>query len=123
MPERVRRGLWGLLILTLLAAGAYLSASVAGWGCAVRQVTGVPCPGCGLSRALAALLRLDFRAALAYHPMIYVLPPVMLYVLFGKKPLLGTKTRERVLLWGTMAVWTGIWLVRLAVHDPLIWAK
>ena len=30
MPERVRRGLWGLLILTLLAAGAYLSASVAG---------------------------------------------------------------------------------------------
>ena len=41
--------------------------------------------------------------------------------LFGKKPLLGSKTRERVLLWGTMALWTVVWVWRLVTHDPLVW--
>ena len=34
----------------------------------IKYLTGVPCPGCGLSRALAALLRLDFRTALRFSP-------------------------------------------------------
>ena len=120
MPERIRRGLNGLLVLLILGALAYASALLFGWNCPVKYLTGVPCPGCGLSRALAALLRLDFRAAFRFHPMIFVLPPVVLYALFGKKPLLGAKTRERVLLWSAVAMDIGIWLVRLALHDPLI---
>ena len=117
----IRQGLCGLAVLAMLFAGAYLSASILGWGCPVQHFTGVPCPGCGLSRALFALLRLDFAAAFRYNPMIYVLPPVALYVLFGKKPLLGATTRERVLLWGTMALWAAVWLARLILHDPLVW--
>ena len=117
----IRQGLCGLAVLAMLFAGAYLSASILGWGCPVQHFTGVPCPGCGLSRALFALLRLDFAAAFRYHPMIYVLPPVALYVLFEKKPLLGSKSRERVLLWGTMALWAAVWLARLILHDPLVW--
>ena len=94
MRGRIRQGLYGLAVLAALFAGAYLSASILGWGCPLQHFTGVPCPGCGLSRALFALLRLDFAAAFRYHPMIYVLPPVALYTLFGKKPLLGSKTCE-----------------------------
>ena len=121
MPARIRAGLWGLLGLVLLCGGAVGFAQALGWGCPVQHFTGVPCPGCGLSRAAFALLRRDFAAALRWHPMIFVLPPVVLYALFGKKPLLGSKTRERVLLWGVMALWTAVWLVRLAAHDPLLW--
>ena len=120
MPERIRRGLNGLLVLLLLGALAYASALLFGWNCPVKYLTGVPCPGCGLSRALAALLRLDFRAALRLHPMIFVLPPVVLYALFGRKPLLGSKIHERMLLWGVATLHIGIWLLRLALHDPLI---
>ena len=120
MPERIRRGLNGLLVLLILGALAYVTAFLFGWNCPVKWLTGMPCPGCGLSRALAALLRLDFRAALRFHPMIFVLPPVVLYALFGKKPLLGTKTRERVLLWSVIVLDITIWLIRLALHDPLI---
>ena len=121
MRGRIRQGLYSFAVLAALFAGAYLSASILGWGCPVQHFTGVPCPGCGLSRALFALLRLDFAAAFRYHPMIYVLPPVALYTLFGKKPLLGSKTCERVLLWGTMALWAAVWLARLILHDPLVW--
>ena len=85
-----------------------------------QYLTGVPCPGCGLSRALAALLRLDFWTALRFHPMVFVLPPVVLYVLFGKKPLFGSKNLERMLLWSVIVLDIAIWMIRLALHDPLI---
>ena len=120
MPERFRRGLNGLLVLLILGALAYASALLFGWNCPIKYLTGVPCPGCGLSRALAALLRLDFRTALRFHPMVFVLPPVVLYALFGKKPLLGSKNLERVLLWSVIVLDIAIWLIRLALHDPLI---
>jgi hypothetical protein len=38
-----------------------------GWPCPFRATTGRPCPGCGMSRALAALARWDWSAALAFH--------------------------------------------------------
>ena len=41
-----------------------------GWSlapCLFAKVTGLPCPGCGLTRGLAALLRGDWQLALAYH--------------------------------------------------------
>ena len=117
----MQKGLYGLLTLIALAALALLFAVTLGWNCPVQHFTGIPCPGCGLSRAAVALLRLDFDTAFRYHPMVYILPPVILYALFGKKPLLGSKTRERVLLCGVMALWTAIWIYRLVVHDPLVW--
>ena len=120
MPERFRRGLNGLLVLLILGALAYASALLFGWNCPIKYLTGVPCPGCGLSRALAALLRLDFRTALRFHPMVFVLPPVVLYALFGKKPLLGSKNLERMLLWSVIVLDIAIWLIRLALHDSLI---
>ena len=121
MRGRVRQGICGLLVIGALFTGAYVCASLLGWGCPLQHFTGIPCPGCGMSRALFALLRLDFGAALRCHPMIYVLPPVVLYTLLGKNPLHGRKTRERVLLWGTLGLWAAVWIVRLIVHDPLVW--
>ena len=120
MSERFRRGLNGLLVLLILGVLAYASALLFGWNCPIKYLTGVPCPGCGLSRALAALLRLDFRTALRFHPMVFVLPPVVLYALFVKKPLLGSKNLERMLLWSVIVLDIAIWLIRLALHDPLI---
>lgn len=43
-------------------------------GCPLRNLTGIPCPGCGMSRAWLALLRLDVGSALAYHPMFWAVP-------------------------------------------------
>lgn len=43
-------------------------------GCVFRTVTGIPCPGCGMTRAWLAALRFDFAAALAYHPLFWTVP-------------------------------------------------
>jgi hypothetical protein len=37
--------------------------------CAFRAVTGVPCMGCGSTRALGRLAHLDLAGALAFHPL------------------------------------------------------
>jgi hypothetical protein len=36
--------------------------------CLMQKVVGLPCPGCGISHSLAALLRLDYRAAWTANP-------------------------------------------------------
>lgn len=51
-------------------------------GCPVRRFFGVSCPGCGMMRACLSLIQLDFRAAFAYHPLVFVLVPAVLYILF-----------------------------------------
>ena len=62
--------------LASCAAGALVLAvlSISGIGCIFRFTTGVPCPGCGMTRAYAALLRGDVAAAFAYHPLFWTVP-------------------------------------------------
>lgn len=54
----------GALLLGCTAAGIQL------FVCPLRALTGVPCPGCGLTRGMVALLRGDVRAALTFHPFV-----------------------------------------------------
>lgn len=64
----------------LAAAAALLGCAVLlillGGLCPARTLLGIPCPGCGMSRAVCAVLSLDFSAAFAYHPLWPLLPLV-----------------------------------------------
>lgn len=50
--------------------------------CPIRRLTGVICPGCGMSRAWSAALHLDFSQALYYHPMFWCIPVFMLFAVY-----------------------------------------
>ncbi len=50
--------------------------------CIILSLTGVRCLGCGMTRALISVLRLDFKAAFSYHSMFWSMP--ILYLLFLK---------------------------------------
>ena len=39
-------------------------------GCVFHALTGVPCPACGSTRAVLALLTGDLRAAFAFNPLV-----------------------------------------------------
>lgn len=54
--------------------------SLTHWGipCPFHLVTGLNCPGCGVSRMLLSLLRLDLRAAFGYNAALLCLLPVFL---------------------------------------------
>ena len=72
------RGTAELLRRALFCTGALFVAWLALYlldiGCIFRLMTGIPCPGCGMTRAWLAALRLDYAAAFAYHPLFWVVP-------------------------------------------------
>jgi len=52
----------GLILVVANACGVSL------WHCAFLEVTGKPCPGCGLTRGMNALCRGEVARALQFHP-------------------------------------------------------
>jgi hypothetical protein len=63
------------LALTALGAAQVgaVWAGVGGWPCPLRGATGLPCPGCGLTRGAAALARGEWGESLAAHAFAPVL--------------------------------------------------
>jgi len=57
------------LVLTVVAAAqiAAVATGVGGWPCPIKLAFGIPCPGCGLTRATISLLRGDFAKAFGLH--------------------------------------------------------
>lgn len=72
-------GVFALLLLGALVIAGYFF----GWECPFLRLTGIPCPGCGLTRACAAALRADFAEAFRLHFMFPAVPALALFVLFG----------------------------------------
>jgi len=77
------------LLIVLLALG------IPGWPCPVLQSLGIPCPGCGLTRATLLLLRGDVRASLTYHAF----APVFLlgFSIIGASALLPERPRQSLI--------------------------
>ena len=49
--------------------------------CPLASVIGVPCPGCGLTRATLALAHGDLQHALELHPLVFVLAPLFIWAM------------------------------------------
>lgn len=50
--------------------------------CPILAITGIPCPGCGMTRAFFSAARLDFIGAFRYHTMFWSVPLLYLCFLF-----------------------------------------
>ncbi len=81
--ERLKTICKRALLLGLLAA-ILLVAVLRNTPCIFRCLTGIPCPGCGMSRAWLAAFRLDLAMAFRSHPMFWGIPLLgCLYILDG----------------------------------------
>lgn len=77
-------------ILICVLIGAYFAVTIPlmrhfGITCVFKHFLGIPCPGCGMTRAIISVLRLDFGAALYYNPLVFALPYVAAYIIFNFK--------------------------------------
>ncbi len=79
--QRLAR-LWGAAVASLLVLAPWAGA-LAKWvpPCPLKTWTGIPCPGCGATRAALALARLDVGHALHHYPIMTL--GWMLFVLGG----------------------------------------
>lgn len=51
--------------------------------CFIHLLTGLQCPGCGISRMLISMLYGDFRTAFSFHPFLFIAWPVLLTLLLN----------------------------------------
>ncbi len=77
---------------TLAVVALYALLFALGITCPIKYVSGISCPGCGMSRACFSALRFDFRAAFAYHPLWILLLPFAITAI-----LLCVKKKRRAL--------------------------
>lgn len=84
-PERSIRHQWPTLaILAGCIAYVVVIAYVPGFTgrsplvCPTHRVLGLHCPSCGLTRAIACLVRLDPLAAVRFHPLVILVAPALL---------------------------------------------
>ena len=82
MRRYTPRGLLFRLLMLFLACSVLVLALWLNTGCPFRNITGIPCPGCGMTHAWLSFLRLDLVAAFRYHPMFWSVPVLMAYCLF-----------------------------------------
>ena len=76
-----------LVLCVIAIAIAYGGMFALGITCPIRFLTGISCPGCGMTRALLSALRFDFQAAFFYHTLWIFLVPwgLTAWWLFQKK--------------------------------------
>ena len=96
-----------------LAAAAFVGAAVAyplipfsPTLCPLRATTGVPCPLCGMTRAVVAAVRGHVGQSLAFNPAGIVLVVLVAVVLV--RPVLISRVRPP--LWVLWAALGGLWL-------------
>ena len=103
----------------LLLVAALVGALYWFFGCPVKYVTGLSCPGCGITRAWLAAITLHFGEAFRLHPLFLLVLPGLWLMLskWGK-----THSRLRNVLLGVIcAAFIVVYLVRLFwLNDPVV---
>lgn len=85
MKEKRLKRVLGFLCLIICAGLLY--AIFVKWSgiavpCLFHRVTGLKCPGCGITQMCIALLHLDFRTAFYSNQMLFCLFPVLGLIFF-----------------------------------------
>lgn len=103
-----------LMLLALLFVALPLVLHVTGIGCPIKFLTGISCPGCGMTRAWLSALTLNFQQALAYHPLYWSVPLIVLLAFAASNV---WHTIRRTVFVVTLIAFLGVWFVRLALPD------
>jgi hypothetical protein len=79
-------------------AASFLFPFSTGWDvCMFHRMTGLPCPGCGMTRAFVALASGDWSLAIGAHPFVLIVYPA--FALLGALALMPPEWSARVERW------------------------
>lgn len=69
--------LCGLILLIGLAYAVFVTTTNIRIPCVLHELTGLDCPGCGLTRLCLSVLRLDFKSAWNFNKGVVILSPLL----------------------------------------------
>jgi len=83
--------------------------------CLFLNLTGVPCPSCGMTRAYILLLRGDISQAFYYHPLF--IAPIVITIMMHEKISANKKLFNRLIIILIVIIFI-VYLVRLILLFP-----
>ena len=113
-----------MFLISLALAGIYIRFSGQAFEavyflpCVFKGVTGMPCPGCGMTRACSAILQGEFSTAWRYHPFSFLLIGLSILIVFQPEyakekwraiPLI----KQEIIVSILILLCLGLWLVDL----------
>ena len=112
---------WKTVLIASISALVYAALFIlTGSLCCTQILFGIPCPGCGSTRAAIALFQGRFADAFAMHPLIPLSLAILLYALirglfYRHKPL---HRAEKYAASGAVALYTIVYIVRMIILFP-----
>ena len=107
MKKRLQKEVRMLIILVLIGFAYYgfISITCISIPCIFKMITGLKCPGCGITRMFESLFCLDFKSSFEYNPVVFSTLPIIIgciayerirYIKYGtSKP----STKCNIFLW------------------------
>lgn len=86
-------------------------------GCPIKFLTGISCPGCGMTRAWMCVIDLNFNKALYYHPL-WSIPLIYIfaYIFIRKK----NRKLYNIMLWIFIALFIIVYIYRLFTNSEIV---
>ena len=103
--------------LLLCLGAAVLLLHITGIGCPILFLTGIPCAGCGMCRAVFSLFQGHFAAAAAYHPLSFLMPFFFAAWFFRGRI---SSRRQKILMVFAVFLFTVTYFFRIVHGDPVV---
>ena len=79
--------------------------------CVFHSLTGFYCPGCGITRCLFALLKLDFYEAFMYNQLVFILLPFLVALIVYRIYLYVFDKQDKILVKVPNMVWISLLVI------------
>ncbi len=87
-------------------------------GCIFERVIGIPCMGCGLTRACLAALSLDFESAFYYNPMFLVTLSLLAVCTFKGSDIFKEKRKNTIFWIVITSTYLLVYAYRMILYFP-----
>lgn len=86
--------------------------------CPITLITGFPCSGCGITRATISLFKFRFYEAFYYQPCIFILPFILVIILFKNKTFFRSLYNSKILWIILIIIVISIYIIRMIFIFP-----
>ncbi|MGG7161910.1 DUF2752 domain-containing protein [Clostridium baratii] len=87
--------------------------------CLIKTSIGIPCPGCGMTRAWIEAINLSFYEAFKFHPLFLLAPILIILIIIRGKESVGKYTKYiDISIVIIIVLFLGVYAFRMYMYFP-----